>query len=193
MKRILIACEGLRSHIEKLMSDEDTDVACLYFHAGDMATPGFLQSKIAQLEATHPDCGTISIAAGGDNLPEAPLTSQNCTLVLPKAHSYVALLLGSALRYRQVVEECTDYPLFFAEHFHESDELKHLNFIGRGHESLAYLTDTSTTLAQLNNARVYAHLKNLPYREYAVDYSFLKAMLGGAYEGEAFSVTLPCK
>lgn len=191
MELILIACEGLRPHIEKLRANENFEADILYYSAKNIKTEGFLQNILSELGQNHGGKATVVIAAGKDDLPDNPLDCAGLNVVFPNIHSYAALLLGSPQRYRAVVEECDDYPLFCAKSFADCGENQALSFISRGHTSIAFLADSSASLPQLEKARQMAEEKRLPYREYLINYTILKDMLEGSFTGEVFTYTQP--
>lgn len=191
MKLILIACEGLRPHIEKLRENENAEADVLYYPAQNIKAEGFLQNIINDLDKKHAGGATVVFAAGKDNLPEEKLDFGNLCTVFPLVHSFTALLLGSPERYRAVVEECEDYPLFSAKSFLECGENEALNFIKKGHTAAVLLTDETTTLEELEQARNQAQAKNITYREYMINNALLKEVLSGSYGSEIFSSTQP--
>ncbi len=105
----VIACGVLEEELNSCaVHDNNKVVVTVQMEQGLHNTPQLLQEKVQatidQLEADH-DITAIVLGYGLCSRGTEGLTSKTCSLVIPRAHDCITILLGSKERYAQHIQE----------------------------------------------------------------------------------------
>jgi len=104
MRRHLIACEVFKDEFEAVAPPE---LIRIYLPQGLHRTPGKMPAAIQEvLDGIDPQVDIIILGYGLCSNGVVGLKSQTASLVIPRAHDCIALLLGSRQRYEEEVAAC---------------------------------------------------------------------------------------
>ena len=104
LKRHLIACEVFKDEFEVV---SPPDLARAYLPQGLHRTPGKMPAAIQEvLDRVGPEVETILLGYGLCSNGVVGVASRTASLVMPRVHDCIALLLGSRERYEAEVAAC---------------------------------------------------------------------------------------
>ncbi len=104
VRRHLIACEVFRDEFEAVSPSE---LARTYLPQGLHRTPGKMPAAIQEvLDGLAPEIEVVLLGYGLCSNGVIGVTSQTASLILPRVHDCIALLLGSRERYEAEVAAC---------------------------------------------------------------------------------------
>jgi hypothetical protein len=100
----LIACEVFKDEFEAVSSP---DLPRTYLPQGLHRTPGKMPASIQEvLDGVRPEVESILLGYGLCSNGVVGLTSRTASLIMPRVHDCIALLLGSRQRYETEVAAC---------------------------------------------------------------------------------------
>ncbi|MEP0766438.1 MAG: DUF1638 domain-containing protein [Fimbriimonadia bacterium] len=101
MRLKLIACEVLRREFEHLIAHSPNEVEPLFLEKGlhDLGSQPMRQRLQAAIDAVVPGFDAVLLGYGLCNNGTAGLVARDTTLVIPRAHDCITLLMGSRERY----------------------------------------------------------------------------------------------
>ncbi|MGE5850199.1 MAG: DUF1638 domain-containing protein, partial [Candidatus Methylomirabilota bacterium] len=103
-KRQLIACEVFKDEFEATCPP---DLRRTYLPQGLHRTPGKMPAAIQKiLDGLSPEVQTVFLGYGLCSNGVAGVTARAASLVMPRVHDCIALLLGSRKRYEAEVAAC---------------------------------------------------------------------------------------
>ncbi len=103
-KRHLIACEVFKDEFEAI---SPPDLGRTYLPQGLHRTPGKMPAAIQEvLDGIGPDVQSILLGYGLCSNGVVGVTSRTASLIMPRVHDCIALLLGSRERYEAEVAAC---------------------------------------------------------------------------------------
>jgi len=104
MRRHLIACEVFKDEFEAV---SPPDLVRTYLPQGLHRTPGKMPVAIQEvLDRVGPEVETILLGYGLCSNGVVGIASRTASLIMPRVHDCIALLLGSRKRYEEEVAAC---------------------------------------------------------------------------------------
>lgn len=103
----LITCDVFKEELERLPDLPETVIWLpMGLHDRPLELKAKLQQEIDRLEASHSEVTKILLLYGICGGGVDGLRTSRCTLVLPRTHDCIALLLGSNQQHQQIQKEC---------------------------------------------------------------------------------------
>lgn len=183
MKILLSTSLPLRPYLERLLPASPHEVELLCFEDG-IPAPELLEQQIDRVTGYD----AILLPDGAAILGETGIRAGGIPLILPRVHNCVALLLGSADRYRGLFERyqggvCWQTAGFAAPLSSSPQEAC---------SCMCYLADTQLGLRDTSTeARATAKRYGWDFFEIETDLSLVERMLSGDWDADAFLTARP--
>src|SRR5574341_827671 len=207
-RRHLIACEVFKDEFEAVSPPH---LGRTYLPQGLHRTPGKMPAAIQQtLDGVSPEVQTVLLGYGLCSNGGVGVASQTASLILPRVHDCIALLLGSRERYEAEVTACpgTYYitPGWALYGTTSLSSYKNEYLPKYGEETARYiareLLKNYSRVALINHgvgdiqaARAHAHemaeVFDLSYAEIVGSLDYVSRLVQGPWDGDDFVVIAP--
>jgi hypothetical protein len=207
-KRHLIACEVFKDEFEATSPPE---LGRTYLPQGLHRTPGKMPGAIQEvLDRVGPEVESILLGYGLCSNGVVGVVSRTASLIMPKVHDCIALLLGSRERYESEVAACpgtyyitpgwalygtTSLSCYKNEYLPKYGE-EDARYIAR--ELLKHYTRVALIdhgVGDMQAARVHAHefaeVFGLSYAEVPGSLEYVRRFVTGPWDNDDFVVTFP--
>lgn len=208
MKRHLIACEVFRDEFEAVAPSE---IPRTYLPQGLHRTPGKMPAAIQEaLDNIGATADTIILGYGLCSNGVVWVKSQAASLVVPRAHDCIALLLGSRERYEAEATACpgtyyitpswvrygrtslTAYKEEYLPKYGEEDARYIAQELLKNYKRVALVDHGAGDIqAARAHAHEFAELFNLSYEEIPGSLEYVRRLINGPWDNDDFVVVPP--
>jgi hypothetical protein len=208
MRRHLIACEVFRDEFEAVCP---LDLRRTYLPQGLHRTPGKMPAAIQEiLDGVPQDVTSVLLGYGLCSNGVVGVTARAASLVMPRVHDCIALLLGSRERYEAEVAACpgtyyitpgwalygtpslTSYKNEYLPKYGEETARYIARELLKNYSRVALINHGVGNIeAARTHAREMAEVFDLSYAEIPGSLEYVRRLVHGAWDGDDFVVIGP--